>query len=188
MCITVMTKVLHTIVFSSWDPMRLGGEAESDSHWRLRPQVLEGKEMVLRQWLHSDCKDEEDSSNTGWFSPVNATGAKKKTKKQQTNKKTKEKGSESESAQIQPVKMNSLPAEDQETQATELFSLPKQRKRLASEAAGPQTGRSGTQPGSECRAWQRQHLPRALRPAQGSPWGAVAWGPWCGTRITRPPG
>ncbi|KAF3817016.1 hypothetical protein GH733_014364 [Mirounga leonina] len=56
------------------------------------------------------------------LSPANDTGAKKKKKKQ---KKKKEKGSETDSAQDQPVKMNSLPAERiQEIQkAIELFSV-----------------------------------------------------------------
>ncbi|KAL0597873.1 Glycylpeptide N-tetradecanoyltransferase 1, partial [Plecturocebus cupreus] len=56
------------------------------------------------------------------LSPANDTGAKKKKKKQ---KKKKEKGSETESTQDQPVKMNSLPAERiQEIQkAIELFSV-----------------------------------------------------------------
>ncbi|TKC35731.1 hypothetical protein EI555_010221, partial [Monodon monoceros] len=62
---------------------------------------------------------------TATTSPANDTGAKKKKKKQ---KKKKEKGRETDSAQDQPVKMNSLPAERiQEIQkATELFlSVPK---------------------------------------------------------------
>ncbi|KAF5924480.1 hypothetical protein HPG69_018881 [Diceros bicornis minor] len=56
------------------------------------------------------------------LSPANDTGAKKKKKKQ---KKKKEKGNETDSAQDQPVKMNSLPAERiQEIQkAIELFSV-----------------------------------------------------------------
>ncbi|EHH25066.1 hypothetical protein EGK_08823 [Macaca mulatta] len=71
----------------------------------------------------SDCENEEDNSyNRGGLSPANDTGAKKKKKKQ---KKKKEKGSETDSTQDQPVKMNSLPAERiQEIQkAIELFSV-----------------------------------------------------------------
>lgn len=80
-------------------------------------------------------------TNQGGLRPANATGAKKKTKKQ---KKNEEKGSETELAHNRPVKMKSLPAEDQEIKkATELFSLPKLWKRLASKAAGTQTGRHG---------------------------------------------
>jgi len=71
----------------------------------------------------SDCENEEENSySRGGLSPANDTGAKKKKKKQ---KKKKEKGSETDSAQDQPVKMNSLPAERiQEIQkAIELFSV-----------------------------------------------------------------
>ncbi|XP_070339484.1 glycylpeptide N-tetradecanoyltransferase 1 isoform X2 [Equus asinus] len=85
------------------------------------PQMMEGNGNGHEHC--SDCENEEDNSyNRGGLSPANDTGAKKKKKKQ---KKKKEKGSETDSAQDQPVKMNSLPAERiQEIQkAIELFSV-----------------------------------------------------------------
>ncbi|KAK2500303.1 hypothetical protein MC885_020503 [Smutsia gigantea] len=85
------------------------------------PQMMEGNGNGHEHC--SDCENEEDNSyNRGGLSPANDTGAKKKKKKQ---KKKKEKGSEADSAQDQPVKMNSLPAERiQEIQkAIELFSV-----------------------------------------------------------------
>ncbi|KAM6163557.1 glycylpeptide N-tetradecanoyltransferase 1-like [Rhynchocyon petersi] len=83
------------------------------------PQMMEGNGHEHC----SDCENEEDNSyNRGGLSPANDTGAKKKKKKQ---KKKKEKGSETDSTQDQPMKMNSLPAERiQEIQkAIELFSV-----------------------------------------------------------------
>uniref|UniRef100_A0A673STJ9 Glycylpeptide N-tetradecanoyltransferase n=1 Tax=Suricata suricatta TaxID=37032 RepID=A0A673STJ9_SURSU len=85
------------------------------------PQMMEGNGNGHEHC--SDCENEEDNSySRGSLSPANDTGAKKKKKKQ---KKKKEKGSETDSAQDQPVKMNSLPAERiQEIQkAIELFSV-----------------------------------------------------------------
>uniref|UniRef100_A0A8D0NTR8 Glycylpeptide N-tetradecanoyltransferase n=1 Tax=Sus scrofa TaxID=9823 RepID=A0A8D0NTR8_PIG len=85
------------------------------------PQMMEGNGNGHEHC--SDCENEEDNSyNRGGLSPANDTGAKKKKKKQ---KKKKEKGSETDSAQDQPMKMNSLPAERiQEIQkAIELFSV-----------------------------------------------------------------
>ncbi|EFB29838.1 hypothetical protein PANDA_008474, partial [Ailuropoda melanoleuca] len=85
------------------------------------PQMMEGNGNGHEHC--SDCENEEDNSySRGGLSPANDTGAKKKKKKQ---KKKKEKGNETDSAQDQPVKMNSLPAERiQEIQkAIELFSV-----------------------------------------------------------------
>ncbi|XP_030886636.1 glycylpeptide N-tetradecanoyltransferase 1 [Leptonychotes weddellii] len=85
------------------------------------PQMMEGNGNGHEHC--SDCENEEENSySRGGLSPANDTGAKKKKKKQ---KKKKEKGSETDSAQDQPVKMNSLPAERiQEIQkAIELFSV-----------------------------------------------------------------
>ncbi|KAH0512156.1 Glycylpeptide N-tetradecanoyltransferase 1 [Microtus ochrogaster] len=85
------------------------------------PQMMEGNGNGHEHC--SDCENEEDNSyNRGGLSPANDTGAKKKKKKQ---KKKKEKGNDTDSAQDQPVKMNSLPAERiQEIQkAIELFSV-----------------------------------------------------------------
>uniref|UniRef100_A0AC11D889 N-myristoyltransferase 1 n=1 Tax=Ovis aries TaxID=9940 RepID=A0AC11D889_SHEEP len=64
------------------------------------PQMMEGNGNGHEHC--SDCENEEDNSyNRGGLSPANDTGAKKKKKKQ---KKRKEKGSETDSAQDQPVK------------------------------------------------------------------------------------
>ncbi|XP_023573913.1 glycylpeptide N-tetradecanoyltransferase 1 [Octodon degus] len=97
------------------------GETAVKSLAPSRPQKLEGNGNSHGHC--SDCENEEDSSySRGGLSPANDTGAKKKKKKQ---KKKKEKGSETDSNQDQPVKMNSLPAERiQEIQkAIELFSV-----------------------------------------------------------------
>ncbi|PNI14446.1 NMT1 isoform 11, partial [Pan troglodytes] len=65
------------------------------------PQMMEGNGNGHEHC--SDCENEEDNSyNRGGLSPANDTGAKKKKKKQ---KKKKEKGSETDSAQDQPVKV-----------------------------------------------------------------------------------
>ncbi|EHB09268.1 Glycylpeptide N-tetradecanoyltransferase 1 [Heterocephalus glaber] len=86
-----------------------------------RPHMMEGNGNSHEHC--SDCENEEDNSYIrGGLSPANDTGGKKKKKKQ---KKKKEKGGETDPAQDQPVKMNSLPAERiQEIQkAIELFSV-----------------------------------------------------------------
>uniref|UniRef100_A0A7N4NTB4 N-myristoyltransferase 1 n=1 Tax=Sarcophilus harrisii TaxID=9305 RepID=A0A7N4NTB4_SARHA len=86
------------------------------------PQLMEGNGNGHEHC--SDCENEEENSyNRGGLSPANDSGAKKKKKKQ---KKKKEKNNETlDSAQDQPVKVNSLPVERiQEIQkAIELFSV-----------------------------------------------------------------